>query len=151
MKNLILAAALGTAALAGGCANPDGPRDYSNREERSLESVSYGTVESVRTVRIDENGAPVGTIAGAAVGGILGSQVGHGSGSVLGAVVGAVGGGLAGNAIEHKANEHEGEEIVVRLDNGSSVAVVQGGSAYLRPGDRVRVLNGGRSARVERV
>lgn len=146
-----LALAASALAAAAGCATYDGAQNYSVREERVIQSVTYGTVQSVRPVRIDENGAPVGTIAGAAVGGILGSQVGHGAGSGVGAILGAVGGGLAGNAIEHSATQHEGEEIVVRLDNGSTIAVVQGGSQNLRPGDRVQVLNGGRGARVERV
>jgi outer membrane lipoprotein SlyB len=146
-----LALAASALAAAAGCATYDGAQNYSVREERVTQSVTYGTVQSVRPVRIDENGAPVGTIAGAAVGGILGSQVGHGAGRGVGAVLGAVGGGLAGNAIEHSVTQHEGEEIVVRLDNGSTIAVVQGGSQNLRPGDRVQVLNGGRGARVERV
>jgi outer membrane lipoprotein SlyB len=146
-----LALAASALAAAAGCATYDGAQSYSVREERVIQSVTYGTVQSVRPVRIDENGAPVGTIAGAAVGGILGSQVGHGAGSGVGAILGAVGGGLAGNAIERSATQHEGEEIVVRLDNGSTIAVVQGGSQNLRPGDRVQVLNGGRGARVERV
>ena len=145
------AAAAIALALAAGCAANDGARDYSARDERVIERVTYGTVQSVRAVRVDEKDAPVGTIAGAAVGGILGSQVGHGAGSAVGAVLGAVGGGLAGNAIEHKVTEHEGEEIVVRLDDGSTIAVVQGAGDGLRPGDRVRVLNGSGGARIERV
>jgi outer membrane lipoprotein SlyB len=105
----------------------------------------------VRAVRVEEDHAPVGTIAGAALGGILGSQIGHGAGSAAGAVLGAVGGGLAGNAIEHRATGHDGQEIVVRLDDGSTIALVQGGPAELRPGDRVQVLNGAGGARVERI
>ena len=152
MKRMIsLALAASALTLAAGCATNDGPRDYSAREERVVQSVEYGTVVSVRSVKIDENSAPAGTIAGAAVGGILGSQIGHGSGSALGAILGAVGGGLAGNAIEHSATEHNGEEITVRLDNGSTVAVTQGGRADVRPGDRVQVLQGERGARLERV
>jgi len=153
MNQRWIAFALAASALAAsaGCATNDGPRNYSVGDERVVQTVTYGTVQSVRAVRIDENGAPVGTIAGAAVGGILGSQIGHGAGRGVGAVLGAVGGGLAGNAIEHRVTEQEGEEIVVRLDNGSTIAVVQGGSLNLRPGDRVQVLNGGRGARVERV
>jgi outer membrane lipoprotein SlyB len=148
-KQLMLAAS--ALLLAAGCASYDGPQQYSVGEERVVQSVEYGTVQSVRAVRLDERGAPVGTIAGAAVGGILGSEIGHGAGSAVGAILGAVGGGLAGNAIEHSATEHEGQEITVRLDNGSTIAVVQGGAPELRPGDRVQVLNGAHGARVERV
>ncbi len=150
-RQWVLAAVVAAIAGAAGCATSDGPQDYDTRDARVMQSVTCGTVESVRAVRLNEDQAPVGTVAGAAVGGILGSQVGHGAGSAVGAILGAVGGGLAGNAIEHSATEHEGEEIVVRLDNGSSIAVVQGAGGGIRPGDRVRVLNGGRGARIERV
>ena len=148
IANIFAASALGIAA---GCATYDGPQDYRTREASVIQNVTYGIIESVRAVRIDEGEAPVGTIAGAAVGGILGSQVGHGAGSAAAAVLGAVGGGLAGNAIEQRATQHNGEEIVVRLDNGSTIAVVQGSASDLRPGDHVRVLNGGRGGRVERI
>jgi outer membrane lipoprotein SlyB len=150
MKHQIIMAALAVSALAG-CATNDGPQDYRAGDERVVQSVTYGTVESVRAVRLSKDEAPVGTIAGAALGGLLGSEIGHGAGSVAGALVGAVGGGYAGNAIESGASEHQGEEIVVRLDNGSTIAVVQGAGGGIRSGDRVRVLNGGRGARIERV
>jgi outer membrane lipoprotein SlyB len=45
--------------------------------------------------------------------------------------------------------EQTGEELVVRLDTGGAVAVVQGGSRGFQPGQRVRVLTGPRGARVE--
>jgi len=151
MNKSWIAAAAAAFTLAAGCAANDGPRDYSTRDERAIEHVTYGTVQSVRAVRVEEKDAPVGTIAGAALGGILGSQFGHGAGSAAGAVLGAVGGGLAGNAIEHRATDHDAQEIVVRLDDGSTIAVVQGGPAELRPGDRVQVLNGAGGARVERI
>ena len=152
MNQRWMAFALAASVLTlAGCATNDGPRNYSAREERTVQTVQYGTVQGVRTVQVDKDGAPVGTIAGAAVGGILGSQVGHGAGSGVAAILGAVGGGLAGNAIEHRVSEHEAQEITVRLDNGSTIAVVQGGAAELRPGDRVQVLSGPGGARVERV
>jgi len=152
MKQQLVALALAAAAAGiAGCATNDSPRGYRASEERTVQNVSYGTVQGVRTVQVDKDSAPVGTIAGAAVGGILGSQVGHGSGSGVAAVLGAVGGGLAGNAIEHKVSQHDAQEITVRLDNGSTIAVVQDGPAELRPGDRVQVLSGSGSARVERI
>jgi outer membrane lipoprotein SlyB len=151
MNKSWIAAAAAALTLAAGCAANDGPRDYSTRDERVIERVAYGTVQSVRAVRVEESEAPVGTIAGAALGGVLGSQVGHGAGSAAAAVLGAVGGGLAGNAIEHRATGHNGQEIVVRLDDGSTIAVTQGGPAELRPGDHVQVLNGAGGARVERI
>lgn len=149
MKSITIAAAalLAAAALAG-CAT-SGPGDYSYRETRGVESVSYGRVESVRPVRLNEDHAPVGTIAGAAIGGIAGSTLGHGAGGAVATILGAVGGGLAGNAIEHSATAQNGEEIVVRLDNGQTIAVVQGGFQDFAAGQRVRVLSGSQRTRVE--
>jgi outer membrane lipoprotein SlyB len=45
--------------------------------------------------------------------------------------------------------EQTGEEVVVRLDSGQTVAVVQGGSQGFERGQRVRVLTGARGTRVE--
>ena len=151
MKQRSIALVLAAAALtATGCAS-NGPADYSYREARVEQSVSYGRVESVRPVRIDEDHAPVGTIAGAAIGGLLGNQIGHGAGRGVATILGAVGGGFAGNAIEHKATEQNGAEIVVRLDSGRTVAVTQGGAEGFQRGDRVRVLSGPAGSRVEHI
>jgi len=150
MKQRFITLFLAAAALAAtaGCATY-GPENYTEREARSTESVSYGTVESVRPVKLDEQRAPVGTIAGGAVGGLLGNQIGHGGGRAAATILGAVGGGLVGNSIERNATEHNGVEIVVRLDNGQAIAVVQGGSERFEQGQRVRVLQGQGGSRVE--
>jgi len=149
MKPRLIAAVLSATALAmgAGCASY-APSDYRTSEARSVENVAYGTVESVRPVQINEDHAPVGTIAGAAVGGLLGNTIGHGNGRGVATILGALGGGLAGNAIEHKATEQNGEEVIVRLDNGSTIAVTQGAQGFER-GQRVRVLTGAGGARVE--
>ena len=149
MKSITIVAAtlLGAAALAG-CAT-SGPADYSYREARGVESVSYGRVESVRPVRLNEDHAPVGTIAGAAIGGIAGSTLGHGSGGAVATILGAVGGGLAGNAIQRNGTAQNGEEVVVRLDNGQTIAVVQGGWQDFAAGQRVQVVSGRGGSRVE--
>jgi outer membrane lipoprotein SlyB len=149
MKRILIAAIFVPAvALTAACASY-GPQDYSASEARSVETVQYGSIVSVRPVRINGDQAPVGTIAGAGVGGLLGSAVGHGNGSIAGAILGAVGGGLAGNAIEHNATTHNGEEVVVRLDNGQTIAVVQGGWQDFAAGQRVQVVTGRGGSRVE--
>src|SRR5258708_32211041 len=101
MKRMIIAALLAPAlALTAACASLS-PQDYSAREARSVEAVQYGSVVSVRPVRINGGDqAPVGTLAGAAVGGLLGSTIGHGGGSAAGADPRAGGGGLARHPIE---------------------------------------------------
>jgi outer membrane lipoprotein SlyB len=150
MRQTFTLALLAASALAitAGCASY-GPQDYSYREARVAESVAYGTIESVRPARLGEDHAPVGTVAGAAVGGLLGSTLARGAGGAVTTILGAVGGGLAGNAIEHSATEQNGEEIVVRLDTGATIAVVQPGSQGFEAGQRARVLTGPRGTRVE--
>jgi outer membrane lipoprotein SlyB len=149
MKRLIIAALFAPAVALTACASLS-PQEYSAADARSVESVQFGSVVSVRPVRINGgDNAPVGTLAGAAVGGLLGSTIGHGSGSAAAAILGAVGGGLAGNALERNATTQNGEEVVVRLDNGQTIAVVQGGWQDFATGQRVQVVTGRGGSRVE--
>jgi outer membrane lipoprotein SlyB len=46
--------------------------------------------------------------------------------------------------------DDDGEELVIRLDDGNRVAIVQPGWQGLRAGERVRVLIGAKASRVER-
>jgi outer membrane lipoprotein SlyB len=148
-QNLIAAMLAGSAlAVAGGCAS-FAPQDYGYSEARSIESVVYGTIESVRPVRLNEDHGGVGSAAGAVVGGLAGNELGHGAGRAVTTILGAIGGGLAGNAIERNATAQSGTEIVVRLDSGASIAVVQGASEQFETGQRVRVLTGRGGSRVE--
>ena len=150
MKQNLIAAILAASALAiaGGCAS-FAPQDYGYSEARTVESVVYGTIESVRPVRLNEDHGGVGTAAGAVIGGLAGNELGHGAGRAVTTILGAIGGGLAGNAIERNATAQRGTEIVVRLDSGASIAVVQGASEQFETGQRVRVLTGRGGSRVE--
>ena len=148
-QNLIAAMLAGLAlAVAGGCAS-FAPQDYGYSEARSIESVVYGIIESVRPVRLNEDHGGVGSAAGAVIGGLAGNELGHGAGRAVTTILGAIGGGLAGNAIERNATAQSGTEIVVRLDSGASIAVVQGASEQFETGQRVRVLTGRGGSRVE--
>ncbi len=114
------------------------------------ESVQYGTAEDIETVAEDAPASGLGAGVGAVLGGLVGSDIGRGKGAVAGTLLGALAGGLGGNAIEHQARHGEGVQIVVRLDSGRSVAVVQPAADGIRRGDRVRIIGDGRAARVER-
>jgi outer membrane lipoprotein SlyB len=135
--------------LLAGCAS-ERSHDYAQSEAGAVQSVVYGTVQSVRAVKIKGDSAVVGTVTGAVIGGLLGNQVGHGGGRAAATVIGAVGGGIAGNAIERKLDEQDGKEVVIQLDNGATVAIVQPGPQNFEAGDRVRVLTGPKGSRVER-
>ena len=142
-RGFVVAAML---ALAAACSST-GPRDYAASEARVIQTVAYGTVESVRPVRLSEDKPIEGIIAGAAIGGLLGESLGNGG---IGAVLlGTVAGGFAGNAIQRDLNEEDGQEIVIRLDSGSTIAVVERGRQAFEPGERVRVLTGPKGSRVQ--
>lgn len=136
-------------ALLAGCASGLGSGDYERKEARRVYEVKTGVVESVRTVKLEGTDSNVGTVAGGVVGGVAGSGVGSGKGSAIGAVLGAVAGGVAGKAVEEVATRKTALEIVVRLDSGRTIAIVQedAGEAFAR-GDRVRILESGGQARV---
>jgi outer membrane lipoprotein SlyB len=148
MKAVLMTLVIAIAAGSAGCASV-GPHDYTRGEARSVQTVAYGVIESVRAAKITEDQPIVGTLAGAALGGLLGNSIGHGGGRAAATVIGAVGGGIAGNAIERSVTAQNGEELVIRLDSGSTIAVVQGGSQGFAVGQRVRVLTGAKGARVE--
>ena len=150
MRHRTIAAVLAASAFAvsAGCSTY-GPQDYSYSEARAEQSVAYGTVESVRPARLNEDHAVVGTVAGAVLGGLIGNSLFHGGGRAASTVVGAVAGGVGGNALEHHVTEQDGAEIVVRLDRGRTIAVVQPGLRDFEVGQRVRVLTGPDGSRVE--
>ncbi|HSN20047.1 MAG TPA: glycine zipper 2TM domain-containing protein [Usitatibacter sp.] len=136
------------ALLLGGCAYPYGSYDYRGYQVMGEQTVRFGVVDSVRPVRIMPGESGVGAAGGAVLGGLAGSQVGGGSGQVAGAVGGAILGGVIGSNVERSANERQGVEVTVLLDNGRYVSVVQEADELFRPGDRVRVLSGRGTTRV---
>ncbi len=151
MRILNLTLALLAAVSVAGCASGLGGGDYERAEARRVMNVRMGVVESVRLVKLEGTKSPVGTLGGAAVGGIAGSTVGGGKGSAIAAVVGAVVGGIAGSAAEEGITRKQGVEVTVKMDNGEMLAIIQedGGEGF-KPGERVRLLQDGRTTRVTR-
>ena len=141
MKQLtLIVSMLLSLALVSGCASSLSSGAYTRDSARQMQTVYYGTVESVRTVQIEGTKTSVGTGAGAIAGGILGNQVGGGSGRALATVGGALLGGVAGSAAEEGITRQPGYEITVRLDNGRTVSIVQAADVSFQPGERVRVI-----------
>lgn len=135
-------------SILAGCATSNSGSVYSRDEARRVQTVKTGTVESVRSVKLEGTKSPVGTIAGGAVGGIAGSTVGGGRGSAIAAVIGAVAGGLAGSALEEVATRKDALEITIKLDGGALVAIVQEADEQFKAGDRVRIVENGGASRV---
>ncbi|HMV17190.1 MAG TPA: glycine zipper 2TM domain-containing protein [Zoogloea sp.] len=151
MRLLPLSLALVAVVSVTGCASGLGGGTYERAEARRVMNVRMGVIESVRVVKLEGTKSPIGTLGGAAVGGIAGSTVGGGKGSSIGAVVGAVVGGLAGSAAEEGLTRKNGLEITLKMDNGEMLAIVQEDEGEgFKPGERVRLLQDGRTTRVTR-
>jgi outer membrane lipoprotein SlyB len=129
-----------------GCATTAGSADlYGATQTQREATVRMGTVESVRGVTIDaSNGEPgvFGALGGGLLGAVAGSAIGHGRGSLFSGILGGVAGAVAGDQVQNRLERQRGEEITVRLDDGSLRAITQnddGGRFYA--GERVRLLS----------
>lgn len=147
----LLVFACGLLVTAAGCTFPSSRRMVPAAQANVMQNVELGTVTSVREVNIEGQKSHLGLLGGGAVGaaatrpGAGNSNVGTALGQAAGTVVGAV----AGQAVEEVATRANGQEIIIRLDDGRTVVVSQNVDGGLfRDGDRVRVLHGGGGARV---
>ncbi|WNN46297.1 MULTISPECIES: outer membrane lipoprotein SlyB [Winslowiella] len=124
---------------------------YSASEAKQVQSVTYGTLVSVRPVQIqggDDNNV-IGAIGGAVLGGFLGNTIGGGSGRSLATAGGAVLGGVAGQGVQGSMNKTAGVELEVRKDDGNTILVVQKqGSTRFSVGQRVMLASNGRQVTV---
>jgi outer membrane lipoprotein SlyB len=115
-------------------------------------SVDTGDVVSVRDVQISGRS----TIIGVGGGGLVGGAAASGGSGVGGAVVqaaGAVTGAIAGEAVEEVATRRWAQEIMVKLANGDTIAVVQEikKEGRINVGEHVQVLHGGAGTTVRRL
>lgn len=136
-----------------GCASSLSGDTYSRGEARKVQNVEYAWVDAVKPVVIEgRSDSPLGAGAGAVVGGIAGSTVGGGKGRSIATVVGAIAGGIAGQKVEESATRKQGQEVTVTLESGRTISVVQevDSDGFFRPGERVRVLRQGSTARIVR-
>ncbi len=134
----IMAAAM--LIMAAGCASSSS-NVYTHEQAMQAQTVDTGTVESVKSVIIQAAERPVaGGAIGGVTGGVIGSTIGKGHGRSVATVVGALTGAALGATIENKAETKNGFEIVVNLDSGRTIVVVQEADVPMFPGDRVRVL-----------
>ncbi|AXF75940.1 outer membrane lipoprotein SlyB [Erwinia tracheiphila] len=137
-----------TSVTLAGCANNNTLSGdvYSASEARQVQSVTYGTLVSVRPVQIqggDENNV-IGAIGGAVLGGFLGNTVGGGTGRSLATAAGAVAGGVAGQGVQGAMNKSQGVELEIRKDDGNTIMVVQKQAASrFAPGMRVAIASNG--------
>ncbi len=149
VRNLacIFAVLLATLVL-GACASSQSGAAYNRDEARAMQEVYEGTVVDVQPVTIEGTKSGAGTVAGGVIGGIAGHGVGGGTGRALSTAAGAVVGAIAGSAAEEGATRQNGLQIIVKLDTGRTVAVVQKADQPFVAGDRVRLISYNGTTRV---
>lgn len=148
MKRILLS--LLTCLYLAGCADDLSGDTYSRDDARKPMDVSYGTVIGVRPVKIEGDRDFLGQGGGAIIGGMAGNTMGGGSGRGLTTAIGAVAGAVAGGAAQEGMTRAQGAEITVRLDSGSTTAIVQE-VQHLNEfvtGQRVRLTEGNGNTRV---
>lgn len=98
-----------------------------------------GVVESIGKVKREGTPTVAGTIGGAVVGGLLGSQIGGGTGKTIATGAGAVGGAIAARELEKRLAGKEVWQVVVRMSNGTTRAVLFENEPALKVGEQVNV------------
>lgn len=138
---------------AASCAPARTAYDYPYDQAGVALRIEPGVVESVRPVKIQGPDTGTGASVGMTAGMIAGSAVGDGgAGTGLAMLGGALLGGLVGSAAEQSARERDGLEIVVALDAGERVVVVQEAYERFYAGDEVELLTApDGTSRVQRV
>ncbi|MGQ5521950.1 hypothetical protein ACUHMQ_01675 [Chitinimonas sp. PSY-7] len=145
---LLSAVGMGLIALLSGCASDRSANVYTPSEAMSESRVRTGVIESVRPVKIQSD-SDLGKIMGAVIGGVAaGGNIGKGKGSIVSGTIGAAVGGGAGNAIGKQANSKDALEIVLQMDSGEVISIVQEADVPLAVGQKVRVISQGRTSRV---
>lgn len=135
-------AAFVLAIILTACATP-GPQS-------SDVEIRTGVIEQIAPVQLQSNqhtgvGAVVGGIAGLGIG----SLIGAGTGRDVAMVLGTIGGAYAGNEVQKKYDKPvEGQQIIVRTNNGVLVSVTQTVNPNLYKGQRVYIEGTGDGARV---
>ena len=129
---------------------------YTADRAKQAQSISYGTIVAIRSVRIQTNansdGASstgLGSIGGAVIGGLLGHTVGGGKGNKLATGAGAVAGAVVGSKVQNDLSSVTGVELEIKRENGTTVAVVQKAPAnkfYI--GQSVKLISNGRDINV---
>ena len=142
MKKILISLALALIfILTVGCA----PRGYAQSNVNQAMIVEEGVITSIKRVEINNDGVGngLGIVLGTVAGGVLGNKVGGGTGKAIATASGAVAGGVLGGLAGNQMDARYGVEVVVKLNNGKTVATVlpaNGTLSSLGKGQAVNVL-----------
>ena len=121
------------------------PKGYAQSTVGEAMVVEPGIVQSVRQVQVNNDGVgnTLGSVVGAVAGGVAANHVGGGSGQAVATVAGTALGGVLGGMAGNNMDNQYGQEIVVKLDSGKTVATVlrvNGAAVMVQPGQAVNVF-----------
>lgn len=148
MKNRFSPLVLAALFALAGCATSQKQNVYQTGAVQQQMKVKLATVLDVREVDIEAKPSGTGASTGATAGAVIGT--GTGRGGVVEGIAGAVVVGVAGHLAEKGLSSKKGQEIIYRIDGAAdTLALVQEmDDTPLKPGDRVRLIEGSFSARL---
>jgi len=141
LKLLMLGGSLVVVLAA--CAHDPGTTVYGRRDVQKAWSIREATIGDIREVEIEGRRTAIGRIGGGLIGYELGRSIGSGSGSRIAGAAGAVAGAVAGEAAEEALTRERGFEILVELEDGRSLVIVQPADQNFAVGAKVRVYTRG--------
>lgn len=118
---------------------------YTSDELCKAQKVNYGKIVKAKIVKVEEPGnAATGTLAGGYAGLVAGTTASdRPKESAIFGVVGALLGAVAGHEVGKNVGKQKAIQYIVHLDNGKTLAIVQGCDPLLTVGQRVMVLRKG--------
>lgn len=134
-----------------GCATSLTGDTYSRGEARTVQTVQYGVINELRPVIIEGTQTGAGSAVGGVVGAIAGSDISSGSReSRVGSVLIGAAGAIIGNRAEESLTKTQGLEMVISLETGRTLSLVQqvGSVDEFRPGQRIKLIGSGSNTRV---
>lgn len=140
IKSMLILLVLAT-FLIGGCTTSRSTKVYTEGQALQAEDVEEGIVESVEPAVIRKDGTIVGQVGGAVIGGIAASTIGGGKGKQIATTGGVILGGLLGHFLEQGVTDRDALKIVVKLDNGEKLVIVQEADVPFQPNERVNVFS----------
>lgn len=137
-----------SAALSMGCAEMGSLTGTSYGETASspvVQNERLGRITSMDVIQVHEDlKLGIGTAVGAVAGGLLGSKIGGSSSTILGTAVGAA----AGTYAESQLKQKNAQRVVVQMNTGGQLTILQPIDSRLYNGMYVRVEGSGDTARV---
>ncbi len=135
--------------LGTGCTMPSSEPLIPQAQVGVAATLTQGTVVSVQSVKIEGKKTNLGTMGGAAVGGAGAAGGRYDTAGIIAGAVGAAAGAVVGQAVEEVATREDGQRIMLRMDNGDMIEVIQSAEdGYFQEGDRVDVAVGAGNTRV---